>query len=159
MLVAGATTPDKLAAIRKIVGDMTLLVPGIGAQGGKVEDVIPALQAWEIPGIEKQAGHFPHFEDEILRKTGEPIVIDTPSIENSYYAVCALGLKQLGKHARAIGFLNKDGQFDGLLQGIQNAARERFITEKCLMLFDAAASRYSAASASVPAKGTTCTTK
>ena len=105
----------------------------------KVEDVIPALQAWEIPGIEKQAGHFPHFEDEILRKTGEPIVIDTPSIENSYYAVCALGLKQLGKHARAIGFLNKDGQFDGLLQGIQNAARERFITEKCLMLFDAAA--------------------
>jgi len=104
----------------------------------KVEEVIPALQAWEHPQLAKQDGHFPHFEDEILRKTAEPIIIDTPSVENSYYAVCALGLKQLGKHTRPIGFLNKDGQFSGLLEGIQAAARERFITEKCLQLFDAA---------------------
>lgn len=42
MLVAGATYPRELAQIREIVGDMTLLVPGIGAQGG---DVVEALRA------------------------------------------------------------------------------------------------------------------
>ena len=37
MLVVGATYPDELKKVRKIVGDMTLLVPGIGAQGGDLE--------------------------------------------------------------------------------------------------------------------------
>ena len=36
-LVVGATYPEELAAVRSIVGDMPLLVPGIGAQGGDVE--------------------------------------------------------------------------------------------------------------------------
>ena len=35
-LVVGATYPDELATVRHIVGDMPLLVPGIGAQGGDV---------------------------------------------------------------------------------------------------------------------------
>ncbi len=39
-LVAGATYPAELAAIRAIVGDMPLLVPGVGAQGGDVEAVL-----------------------------------------------------------------------------------------------------------------------
>lgn len=42
MLVAGATYPEELKRIRQIVGEMTLLVPGIGAQGGDVEHVIQA---------------------------------------------------------------------------------------------------------------------
>ncbi len=42
MLVAGATYPDELAQIRTLVGDMTLLVPGIGAQGGSVEHTVRA---------------------------------------------------------------------------------------------------------------------
>ena len=42
MLVAGATHPDELAQIRQAVGDMPLLVPGIGAQGG---DLAQALEA------------------------------------------------------------------------------------------------------------------
>jgi len=33
-LVVGATNPDELKDIRKIVGDMPILIPGIGAQGG-----------------------------------------------------------------------------------------------------------------------------
>jgi orotidine-5'-phosphate decarboxylase len=41
MLVMGATYPVDLAAVREIVGDMPLLVPGIGAQGG---DLAQALQ-------------------------------------------------------------------------------------------------------------------
>jgi len=42
MLVAGATYPEELERIRALVGDMTLLVPGIGAQGGDVEQTVRA---------------------------------------------------------------------------------------------------------------------
>ncbi len=40
MLVAGATYPDELGRIRTVAGDMTLLVPGVGAQGGDVEATV-----------------------------------------------------------------------------------------------------------------------
>jgi orotidine-5'-phosphate decarboxylase len=39
-LVTGATWPEQLAQVRKLIGDMPLLVPGIGAQGGDVEAVV-----------------------------------------------------------------------------------------------------------------------
>jgi len=42
MLVVGATYPDELKEVRKIVGDMTFLVPGVGAQGGDVEKTVKA---------------------------------------------------------------------------------------------------------------------
>jgi orotidine-5'-phosphate decarboxylase len=41
-LVVGATFPEELAQVRKIVGDMPLLVPGIGAQGGDIEATVKA---------------------------------------------------------------------------------------------------------------------
>ncbi|OGI64213.1 orotidine 5'-phosphate decarboxylase [Candidatus Nomurabacteria bacterium RIFCSPLOWO2_01_FULL_41_21] len=40
MLVVGATYPEEMKKIRAIVGDMTFLVPGIGAQGGSVEEIM-----------------------------------------------------------------------------------------------------------------------
>ncbi|MDZ4229434.1 MAG: orotidine-5'-phosphate decarboxylase [Patescibacteria group bacterium] len=42
LLVVGATYPEELAKVRQIVGDMTLLIPGIGAQGGEVAKVVKA---------------------------------------------------------------------------------------------------------------------
>jgi len=42
LLVVGATYPEELGEIRKIAGDMTFLVPGIGAQGGDVEKTLKA---------------------------------------------------------------------------------------------------------------------
>ncbi|WP_329741176.1 orotidine-5'-phosphate decarboxylase [Dyella sp. A6] len=39
-LVTGATWPEELGKVRAIVGDMPLLVPGIGAQGGDVAAVL-----------------------------------------------------------------------------------------------------------------------
>lgn len=42
MLVAGATYPDELAQVRALVGNMTILVPGIGTQGGEVAQTIKA---------------------------------------------------------------------------------------------------------------------
>ena len=41
-LVVGATYPDELARVRAIVGDMPILVPGIGAQGGDINAVVRA---------------------------------------------------------------------------------------------------------------------
>ncbi len=41
-LVVGATFPDEIAQVRQLVGDMPLLVPGIGAQGGDVAATVNA---------------------------------------------------------------------------------------------------------------------
>ena len=41
-LVVGATFPGEIARVREIVGEMPLLVPGIGAQGGDVEATLKA---------------------------------------------------------------------------------------------------------------------
>ncbi|MEO5975114.1 MAG: orotidine 5'-phosphate decarboxylase, partial [Ilumatobacteraceae bacterium] len=39
-LVVGATYPDELRQVRAIVGDMPILAPGIGAQGGDIATAV-----------------------------------------------------------------------------------------------------------------------
>jgi len=41
-LVVGATFPQELAEVRALIGDMPLLVPGIGAQGGDIQATVQA---------------------------------------------------------------------------------------------------------------------
>lgn len=41
-LVVGATYPEELAQVRAAVGDLPLLVPGVGAQGGDVQATVEA---------------------------------------------------------------------------------------------------------------------
>ncbi len=41
-LVVGATFPSEIARVRTLIGDMPLLVPGIGAQGGDIEATVRA---------------------------------------------------------------------------------------------------------------------
>lgn len=41
-VVVGATYPKELSEVRAIVGDMPILIPGIGAQGGEVESSVMA---------------------------------------------------------------------------------------------------------------------
>ena len=43
-LVVGATRPEELARVREITGEMTLLLPGIGAQGGDIKASLAAGQ-------------------------------------------------------------------------------------------------------------------
>lgn len=50
-LVVGATYPSELAVVRELAGDMPLLVPGIGAQGGNVEASVKAGQTADGAGI------------------------------------------------------------------------------------------------------------
>lgn len=51
MLVVGATYPEELAKVRKLVGDMTLLVPGVGSQGGDIEQSVRAGMNSEKKGM------------------------------------------------------------------------------------------------------------
>ena len=46
-LVVGATYPNELREVRALIGDMPLLVPGIGAQGGDIEATVLAGQTNE----------------------------------------------------------------------------------------------------------------
>jgi len=50
-LVTGATWPEQLAQVRALVGDMPLLVPGIGAQGGDVQAVLRHGRATDGTGL------------------------------------------------------------------------------------------------------------
>lgn len=51
MLVVGATYPRELAEVRDIVGPMPLLVPGVGAQGGDVEEAVRSGQTPNGTGL------------------------------------------------------------------------------------------------------------
>jgi orotidine-5'-phosphate decarboxylase len=44
-LVVGATYPSEIGIVRGIVGDLPILVPGVGAQGGDVEATVTAGQS------------------------------------------------------------------------------------------------------------------
>ena len=43
-IVVGATYPDELRRVRAVVGDMPILIPGIGAQGGEVAATVKVGQ-------------------------------------------------------------------------------------------------------------------
>ena len=49
-LVVGATFPEEIAKVRAIVGDMPLLIPGIGAQGGDIDATVNAGKVAGKPG-------------------------------------------------------------------------------------------------------------
>ena len=49
-IVAPATRPERVAALRKIIGDMEIICPGVGAQGGKASDVLRAGADYIIVG-------------------------------------------------------------------------------------------------------------
>ncbi len=51
LLVMGATRPDDLRTARKLVGGMTFLAPGVGAQGADLEEVLRAGLTAEGRGL------------------------------------------------------------------------------------------------------------
>ncbi|GHA85299.1 orotidine 5'-phosphate decarboxylase [Lysobacter bugurensis] len=50
-LVVGATWPEQLAEVRAIVGDVPLLVPGVGAQGGDAAAVVRNAKTADGTGL------------------------------------------------------------------------------------------------------------
>ena len=50
-LVVGATFPDEIARVRALTGDLPLLVPGIGAQGGDIAATVGAGRTADGTGL------------------------------------------------------------------------------------------------------------
>ncbi len=51
LLVVGATWPEQMRQVRAVVGDMPLLVPGVGAQGGDVKALVTAGKTADGTGL------------------------------------------------------------------------------------------------------------
>lgn len=68
MLVIGATYPEELRRARDIAPDMTFLVPGIGAQGGSIAEVLHA-------GLDSRGGGL------IISASRSVIFADDPAAE------------------------------------------------------------------------------
>ena len=49
--VVGATAPGHLARARELMGAAIFLLPGVGAQGGRVEDLAPAFAPGRAGGL------------------------------------------------------------------------------------------------------------
>jgi len=49
--VVGATQPGHLERARELMGSATFLLPGVGAQGGRVEDLAPAFAPGRAGGL------------------------------------------------------------------------------------------------------------
>jgi orotidine-5'-phosphate decarboxylase len=49
-IVAPATRPERISMLREIVGDMEIITPGVGAQGGKASDALKAGADFVIVG-------------------------------------------------------------------------------------------------------------
>jgi orotidine-5'-phosphate decarboxylase len=49
--VVGATDPSHLARARELMGTATFLLPGVGAQGGQVENLLPAFAPGRAGGL------------------------------------------------------------------------------------------------------------
>ncbi len=109
-----------------------------------IQDIFTTLEDWSTPPP-PTTDQFPNFEDDILETTDTPLIFDTPTIASSYKLATALGLKQLGKHNRPIGILNKNEAFTPLLHWIERAQKEHFITDRCTKLYSVAETQQSLA--------------
>lgn len=49
--VVGATAPDRLARMRELMPSAVFLLPGVGAQGGRVEDLAPVFAPGRAGGL------------------------------------------------------------------------------------------------------------
>lgn len=69
-VVVGATRPAQVREIRSIVGDMPMLIPGIGAQGGDLEATAHSGK-WRVESGNEWAGMLFHVTRGVLPGKGE----------------------------------------------------------------------------------------
>jgi orotidine-5'-phosphate decarboxylase len=90
-LVVGATFPGELAQVRALVGDMPLLVPGIGAQGGDIQATVEAGKTANGSGMmisSSRAILYPKCEvGEDFAKAARRVALETRDAINMYRAI------------------------------------------------------------------------
>lgn len=50
-LVVGGTFPKEIGIVRRIIGDMPILIPGIGAQGARIREIVSAGRTSDCSGM------------------------------------------------------------------------------------------------------------
>lgn len=90
-LVVGATFPEELAQVRQVIGDMPLLVPGIGAQGGDIAATVHAGQTTDGTGMMINSSrailYAKQLESETYAAAARRIAVETRDAINRYRKV------------------------------------------------------------------------
>ena len=88
LLVAGATHPDELRRIRDIVGGMTLLIPGIGAQGGEISAMIESARGGGVIISSSRAVNYAGTGADFAAAARAAAQGTRDAINNALYAIC-----------------------------------------------------------------------
>lgn len=85
-LVVGATFPAEIARVREIVGNMPLLVPGIGAQGGDIEATVNAGKTANATGLMINSSRAILYagKDADFAKAARAVALETRDAINRY---------------------------------------------------------------------------
>ncbi len=87
-LVVGATYPEDMRRIREICGDMTLLLPGVGAQGADIKKLMAAGQGGGMLVSSSRAIIFAGKDDDFAEKSRE-VATKTRDHLNSCFTTAA----------------------------------------------------------------------
>ncbi len=88
LLVAGATHPDELRRIRDIVGGMTLLIPGIGAQGGEIAAMIESARGGGVIVSSSRAVNYAGSGADFAATARTAARGTRDAINTALYAIC-----------------------------------------------------------------------
>jgi orotidine-5'-phosphate decarboxylase len=85
-LVVGATFPAELARVRELTGDMPLLVPGIGAQGGDIAATVSAGKTRSGAGLIISSSRAILYagQDENYAAAARKVALETRDVINRY---------------------------------------------------------------------------
>ncbi|MFZ6798221.1 orotidine-5'-phosphate decarboxylase [Undibacterium sp. Di24W] len=87
-LVVGATFPNEIAQVRALIGDMPLLIPGVGAQGGDVESTVRAGRTANGTGMMINSSRAILYArpvaDEIYAKAARRVALETRDAINLF---------------------------------------------------------------------------
>lgn len=85
-LVVGATFPGEIARVRELTGDMPLLVPGIGAQGGDIAATMAAGRTAKGAGLMINSSRAVLYagRDEDFAEAARKVALDTRDAINAH---------------------------------------------------------------------------
>lgn len=88
LLVTGATHPGELRRIREIVGGMTLLIPGIGAQGGNVGAMVESARGGGVIISSSRAVIYAGTDRNFADAARDAALATRDAINDALYAIC-----------------------------------------------------------------------
>ena len=88
LLVTGATHPSELRRIREIVGAMTLLIPGIGAQGGDIAAMVESARGGGVIISSSRAVIYAGKGPDFAAAARTAAKATRTAINDALYAIC-----------------------------------------------------------------------